>query len=255
MGRLTGKTAIVTGGAKGMGEQTVRAFVEQGAKVVIADILQQPGEALADELGEQAVFVNLDVRDAAQWQQAVQAANDLGSLQVLVNNAAIMEAQTIMDTTEELFMRVVSINQLGTFLGMQAVFPSMKANGGGSIINISSIDGLQAKNGLVAYAGSKWAVRGMTKVAALEMGKYGIRVNSVHPGGIYTDMHGKDFMTVEQANESYKDLAIPRVGLPQEVAQVTLFLATDEASYCSGSEFKAEGGWSAGLRMAGLPDL
>lgn len=255
MSRLAGKTAIVTGGSRGMGAATVRAFVNNGAKVVIADILEAEGQALAEELGDVAVFARLDVRDADNWQSVVETANALGKLQVLVNNAAIMEADNIMDMSEEKFMRIVSINQLGPFLGMQAVFPSMKANGGGSIINVSSIDGLQAKNGLIAYAGSKWAVRGMTKVAAIEMGKYNVRVNSVHPGGIYTDMHGKDFMTVEQANESYKDMALPRVGMPEEVANVTLFLATDEASFSTGSEFKAEGGWSAGLRQAGLPEL
>ena len=238
-----------------MGEATVRAFVDNGAKVVIADVLVEEGEALAAELGDGVVFKKLDVRDSENWKVVVDAANELGKLQVLVNNAAIMEADNIMDMTEEKFMRIVSINQLGPFLGMQAVFPSMKDNGGGSIINISSIDGLQAKNGLIAYAGSKWAVRGMTKVAAIEMGKYNVRVNSVHPGGVYTHMHGKDFMTVEQANESYKDQALPRVGLPHEVANVTLFLATDEASFSTGAEFKAEGGWSAGLRQAGLPEL
>lgn len=255
MTRMAGKTAIVTGGSRGMGEATVRAFVENGAKVVIADILEEEGESLAKELGDAVIFRKLDVRDKDNWDAVVAAANDLGKLQVLVNNAAIMEADNIMDMTEEKFMRIVSINQLGPFLGMQAVFPSLKDNGGGSIINISSIDGLVAKNGLIAYSGTKWAVRGMTKVAAIEMGKYGIRVNSVHPGGIYTHMHGKDFMTVEQANESYTELPIPRVGHPHEVAAVTLFLATDEASFSTGSEFKAEGGWSAGVKQSGLPDL
>lgn len=255
MGRLAGKTAIVTGGSRGMGEATVRAFVKEGAKVVIADILEAEGQALADELGDAVVFARLDVRDAANWAEVVDVANGLGDLNVLVNNAAIMQAANIMDMTEELFMQIVSINQLGPFLGMQAVYPSMKKHGVGSIINVSSIDGLQAKNGLVAYAGSKWAVRGMTKVAALEMGKHNIRVNSVHPGGIYTDMHGKDFMTIEQANETYTTQAIPRVGLPHEVAAVTLFLATDEASFSTGAEFKAEGGWNAGEQIEGLPNL
>lgn len=255
MTRMAGKTAIVTGGSRGMGEATVRAFVENGAKVVIADILEEEGEALAKELGDAVIFHKLDVRDKENWDAVVAAANELGKLQVLVNNAAIMEADNIMDMTEEKFMRIVSINQLGPFLGMQAVFPSLKDNGGGSIINISSVDGLVAKNGLIAYSGTKWAVRGMTKVAAIEMGKYGVRVNSVHPGGIYTHMHGKDFMTVEQANESYTDLPIPRVGHPHEVAAVTLFLATDEASFSTGAEFKAEGGWTAGVKQSGLPEL
>ena len=178
-----------------------------------------------------------------------------GHVDVLVNNAAIIFHSTIMDTSEEDFMKIVSINQLGVFLGMQSVFESMKANGGGSIINVSSIDGLQSKNSLIAYSSTKWAVRGMTKSAALEMGKYGIRVNSVHPGGVYTAMHGSDFITVDQANEFYKTQALPRVGLPKEIAAVTIFLASDEATYSTGSEFIADGGWNAGLINESLPQL
>jgi len=255
MSRLEGKVAIVTGAARGMGEATARLLVEQGAKVVLADILDEVGQKVADELGEAATYVHLDVTDKAQWQAAVDAAAQLGTLNVLVNNAAILIHKTIMDTTEEDFMLVTRINQLGVFLGMQAVFEAMKAGGGGSIINISSIDGLQSKNSLVAYTASKWAVRGMTKTAALEMGKYNIRVNSVHPGGVYTDMHGKDFMTREQADATYGFQALPRVGMPREVAAVTAFLASDEASYSTGSEFKVDGGWNAGAINEMLPQL
>lgn len=255
MGRLAGKVAIVTGGARGMGEATVRLFVEHGARVVIGDVLQEQGRALAAELGSSARFVPMDVTRAADWDGAVAAAQEFGPLNVLVNNAAIVLQKTITDTTEEDFMRVVRINQLGPFLGMRAVFEPMKAAGGGSIINISSIDGLQSKNSLLAYSGSKWAVRGMTKAAALEMGKYGIRVNSVHPGGIYTAMHGSEFMSLEQADKYYSHHAIPRVGRPHEVAYVTLFLATDEASYSTGAEFAADGGWHAGLVDEMLPRL
>ena len=255
MKRLDGKVAIITGGARGMGEATVRAFVTQGAKVVIGDILDEPGQALADELGDAASFVHMDVTQKADWVKAVAAAEALGPLKVLVNNAAIIFQATIMDTTEEQFNRIVGINQFGVFLGMQSVFESLKANGGGSIINVSSIDGLQSKNSLVAYSSTKWAVRGMTKAAALEMGKYNIRVNSVHPGGIYTAMHGSDFISQEQADQFYGKHALPRVGLPEEVANVTLFLATDEASYSTGSEFVADGGWNAGLIEDALPQL
>ena len=255
MSRLSGKVAIVTGGARGMGEATVRLLVENGAKVVIGDVLDEPGQALAAELGDEAVFVHMDVTKKADWQSAVKASEALGPLNVLVNNAAIIFHSTIMDTSEEDFMKIVSINQLGVFLGMQSVFESMKANGGGSIINVSSIDGLQSKNSLIAYSSTKWAVRGMTKSAALEMGKYGIRVNSVHPGGVYTAMHGSDFITVDQANEFYKTQALPRVGLPKEIAAVTIFLASDEATYSTGSEFIADGGWNAGLINESLPQL
>jgi 3alpha(or 20beta)-hydroxysteroid dehydrogenase len=152
-------------------------------------------------------------------------------------------------------MRVIRINQVGTFLGIQSVIPAMKAAGKGSIINISSIDGLQSKNALSAYSSTKWAVRGLTKSAAIELGQYGIRVNTVHPGGVFTVMGGKfaEDADPKSMDPFYQHHAIPRVGLPHEVAYVTLFLATDEASYSTGSEFIADGGWSAGLRQDMLP--
>jgi len=255
MARLAGKVAIVTGGARGMGEATVRLLVEQGAKVLVGDVLDSAGAALADELGDSAAYIHLDVSKKADWDVAVRQAAQLGPVSVLVNNAAILFHKTILDTTEEDFMKIVSINQLGVFLGMQAVFASMKANGGGSIINVSSIDGLQSKNSLAAYSSTKWAVRGLTKAAAIEMGKFNIRVNSVHPGGIYTAMHGSDFMTADESNKFYQHHALPRVGLPREVAALTAFLASDEATYSTGAEFIADGGWSAGLVNDSLPQL
>jgi 3alpha(or 20beta)-hydroxysteroid dehydrogenase len=255
MARLEGKVAIVTGGARGMGEATVRLLVEGGARVLIGDVLDEPGQALAEELGNSATYQRLDVSRKTDWDSAVKAAGELGPLTVLVNNAAIIFQKTIIDTTEEDFMKIVSVNQLGVFLGMQSVFASLKANGGGSIINVSSIDGLQSKNSLVAYSSTKWAVRGMTKAAAMEMGKFNIRVNSVHPGGIYTAMHGSDVMSQEDANKFYQHHAIPRVGLPREVAALTAFLASDEATYSTGSEFIADGGWSAGLVNDSMPQL
>lgn len=255
MGRLNDKVAIVTGGARGMGEATVRIMVEEGAKVVIADVLEEPGQALAAELGDATVFLKTDVTSQADWAAAVAAANELGPLNVLVNNAAIVMQKTIADTTEDDFMNIVRINQLGVFLGMQAVLESMKAAGNGSIINISSIDGLQSKNSLCAYSATKWAVRGMTKSAAIEMGKFNIRVNTVHPGGIFTAMHGNEFMTQEDADQFYNRHALPRVGLPKEVAALTAFLASDEATYSTGSEFIADGGWNAGLLEEALPQL
>jgi len=255
MKRLDGKVAIVTGGSRGMGEATVRMLIDDGAKVVIGDILDELGQALADELEGNAIFVHMDVTKKADWEAAVKASEQLGSLNVLVNNAGIVMHNTIMDTTEEDFMKIVSINQLSVFLGMQSVFESMKASGGGSIINVSSIDGIQSKNSLVAYSSTKWAVRGMTKAAALEMGQYGIRVNSVHPGGIYTSMHGSEFLSQEEADQFYSSHPIPRVGLPREVAALSVFLAGDEASYSTGSEFIADGGWNAGLVNPSLPQL
>ncbi len=255
MARLAGKVAIVTGGARGMGEATVRLLVDEGAKVLIADVLDSPGQLLADELGSSVSFTHLDVTSKADWQKGIQAATALGPLSVLINNAAIIFQKTIMDTTEDDFMNIVRINQLGVFLGMQAVFPTIRDNGGGSIVNVSSIDGLQSKNSLAAYSSTKWAVRGMTKAAAIEMGKHNIRVNSVHPGGIYTAMHGSDFMSQEDADQFYQHHAIPRVGLPREVAALTAFLASDEATYSTGAEFVADGGWNAGLMQDSLPQL
>ena len=238
-----------------MGEATVRLLVEEGARVLIGDLLDEPGQALANELGDSATYTHMDVSSRSDWDTAIELAARLGPLSVLVNNAAIVLHKNILETTEEDFMRVVRVNQLGVFLGMQAAFTSLRASGGGSIINVSSIDGLQSKNSLTAYSASKWAVRGMTKAAALEMGKFNIRVNSVHPGGIYTAMHGSDFMSIEDADRFYQNHALPRVGLPREVAALTAFLASDEASYSTGAEFIADGGWSAGLVNEALPQL
>jgi 3alpha(or 20beta)-hydroxysteroid dehydrogenase len=254
MGRLTGKVAIVTGGAQGMGEATVRLFVEHGARVVIGDVMDAAGEALAEELGGGVAFVHQDVSEEADWARAVDAALEFGALNVLVNNAAVLHMASITDTTPEDYMRVVKVNQLGTFMGIRAVIPHMKAAGGGSIINVSSVDGLHSSAGLSAYSSSKWAVRGLTKNAAIELGQYGIRVNSVHPGGIFTAMGGKGGISEEDINAAiYSEFPIPRVGQPEEVAYVSLFLATDEASYSTGSEFVADGGWFTGMRKPGMP--
>jgi len=254
MERLTGKNAIVTGGARGLGESTVRRFVEEGAKVVIGDILDDEGEALASELGSAATFVHMDVSEQADWNAAITAAQAHGPLNVLVNNAAIVLMKAITDTSDEDYMRVFRVNQLGTFLGIRSVVEPMKAAGTASIINVSSIDGLHSAAGLSAYSSTKWAIRGLTKNAAIELGQHGIRVNSVHPGGMYTAMGGAGALSEEQLNETvYKKFPIPRVGQPGEVAEVIVFLATDEGSYCTGSEFVADGGWFAGMRNPRMP--
>ncbi|MEM1110376.1 MAG: glucose 1-dehydrogenase [Pseudomonadota bacterium] len=253
--RLANKVAIITGAARGMGAATARLFIEQGAKVVIGDVLSDQGQALAAELGDNATFLHMDVSRKEDWEAAVRAAETFGPLNVLVNNAAILHVAAIADTSLEDYQRVIGVNQVGTFLGMQSVIAPMKAAGGGSIINFSSIDGLMSKNGIMAYSSTKWAVRGMTKSAAIELGQYGIRVNSVHPGGIFTDMGGRSDQNNDPSSmdSTYANFPIPRVGLPEEVAQVVLFLATDEGSYCTGSEFKVDGGWNAGLRWSELP--
>lgn len=260
MPRLTNKIAIITGAAQGMGAATAKRFIEEGATVVIADILDEKGQSLANSLGERAHYRHCDVRKEADWQALIDYAQSLGDLNVLVNNAAILHVGAITDTDGEAYMNVISINQLGCYLGIRAAMPAMKKAGGGSIINISSIDGLQAKNGLSAYVSSKWAVRGLSKSAAIELGPYNIRVNTVHPGGIFTAMHN-----VEQGAESdqctpsdednafYSHHPLPRVGLPEEVANMSLFLASDESSYSTGSEFIVDGGWNAGMRLDLLP--
>ncbi|MFS1526329.1 glucose 1-dehydrogenase [Microbulbifer sp. 2304DJ12-6] len=254
MKRLAGKTAIVTGGASGMGEATVRLFVEHGAKVVIADVNDQRGQALAQELGEVVTFQHMDVSKEEDWTAAVAQAQTLGTYNVLVNNAAILKMSSITNTSTEEYMRVIEVNQLGTFMGIRSAIEPMKAAGVGSIINVSSIDGLHSSAGLGAYSSSKWAVRGLTKSAAIELGQYGIRVNSVHPGGIYTEMGGASRTSEDDMNRTfYAKHPIPRVGQPNEVAYVSLFLATDEASYSTGSEFVADGGWIAGLRNPEMP--
>jgi len=177
MGRLDGKVAIITGGARGQGEAEARLFCDEGAKVVIGDVLEDEGRAVAADIGDACSFVSMDVRQPESWKVALDAAAAYGTLNVLVNNAAVMHFASIVDHSVEDYMRVVEINQLGCFLGMQAAFPVMKEGGGGAIVNVSSIDGLQAKNGILAYAATKWAIRGMTKVAALEFGHHGVRVN------------------------------------------------------------------------------
>jgi len=256
MQRLAGKVVIVTGGARGIGEAIVRLFVENGAKVVIGDILDEEGLALANDLGDSAVFQHLDVSCQTDWDKAVVAASDFGELNVLVNNAGILLLATTSGTTEEQFTQCFRINQLGTFLGMRSVLEPMKAAGGGSIVNMSSVDGLQSKNGLLAYSGTKWAVRGMTKAAAIEMGKYGIRVNSVHPGGVFTEMGGAGLISEEDINEMiYGNFPLPRVGKPAEIASMALFVASDEASYSTGSEFIADGGRNAGFVDPSSPQL
>ncbi len=253
MGRLDGKVALITGAARGMGAAEARLFVSEGARVLIADMLEDEGRALAAELGDAARFQRLDVSQEDQWAAAVAEAEALGPLNVLVNNAGILRAAAIEDMTLEQYMSVISINQVGTFLGMRAAAPAMKRAGGGSIVNLSSIDGIQSKNGLIAYSASKGAVRSMTKTAAIELGKYGIRVNSVHPGGINTVMGNPSGADLQHVDPYYADLPLPRIGLPIEVARMALFLASDESSYCSGGEYLVDGGWIAGKRTASLP--
>lgn len=242
MGRLDNKVAIVTGGAQGQGAEIVRRFVAEGARVVVADVAKEAGQALADELGAAAHFAAHDVSDAASWATLVDDTNErFGAVNVLANNAGILRFGDIerMPTDEvEMLWRV---NQLGTFLGMQAVTRTMRKNGGGSIINASSIEGLAGMPSCTAYAATKWAIRGMTKCAAMELGPKGIRVNSVHPGMIDTPMtrvHGGDAAMEYGASK----VPLGRVGYPEDVAPLYVFLASDESAYINGAEIAIDGG-------------
>ena len=250
-GRLAGKVAIITGAARGQGEAEARRFAAEGARVVVADVLDAEGEAVAKDIGDAARFVHLDVSSEDDWAAAVAAAEELGPLNVLVNNAGILKFTAIADTTLDEYLQVVMINQVGTFLGIRAAIAPMQRAGGGSIVNISSIDGIGSKNGLVSYSSSKGAVRSMTKTAALELGQWGIRVNSVHPGGVWTPMIGD--VPAEQFDLGHQHLPLRRASRPEEIASMVLFLASDEASYCTGGEFVVDGGWLAGDINPHLP--
>ena len=243
-GRLEGKVAIITGAARGQGAAEARLFASAGAQVVIADVLDDEGAAVAAEIGAAARYVHLDVSNEDDWANAIAMAEEIGPLNVLVNNAAILRFTSIADTTLDEYMLVIKINQVGTFLGMRAAIAPMQRAGGGSIVNISSIDGIGSKNGLVSYSSSKGAVRSMTKTGALELGQFGIRVNSVHPGGVWTPMIGDVPAAVFDAGHT--QLALARAGRVEEIAPMVLFLASDEAAYCTGGEFVVDGGWLAG---------
>lgn len=247
MARLDGKVAIISGGARGMGAATSRLFVEAGARVVIADLLEAEGAALAQELGDAARFVRLDVTCAQSWADTVQLAEDtFGPVDVLVNNAGVLLFKSLLQTTPEDYRRVIEVNLVGEFLGIQAVARGMIERGHGAIVNISSVDGMKGANGLAAYASSKWGVRGLTKVAAMELGHLGIRVNSVHPGGVDTVMTNYEGVARDKVSERFRNIPLQRVGAPEEIARATLFLASDDASYIAGSEIVVDGGMTTG---------
>jgi 3alpha(or 20beta)-hydroxysteroid dehydrogenase len=253
MNRLKDKVAIITGGARGMGAATVRLFAEEGAKVLIADVLDAEGEALVKDLKGRAIFVHHDVSDEASWLKVLERSIDLGPVDALVNNAGVLLFRTLQDTAKADFERVVSINLTGTFLGVKLVGAHMLARGQGSIVNISSVDGMKGGNGIGAYAASKWGIRGLTRVAAMEYGHKGVRVNSVHPGGIDTAMGNPYAEPKADVNKRYAMVPMQRVGEPNEVARVSLFLASDESSYLCGSEIAVDGGMLTGQYYVGFP--
>ena len=244
--------ALVTGASRGQGEAEARAFVNEGAAVLLADVLDAEGRAVAHSLGPQALYVHLDVRDPTSWKMAVaEAERAFGPLSVLVNNAAVLGAGGVEDATPEDFMNVVAVNQLGCFLGMQAAVRSMRRTPDGvvcSIINVSSTGGMVGYPGAIAYAGSKWAVRGMTKAAALELAP-DIRVNSLHPGPVDTPMIREAGVSDEEFDGRWQAIVpLGRSAQPEEIARVALFLASDESSFMTGSEVVVDGGRIAGSR-------
>jgi 3alpha(or 20beta)-hydroxysteroid dehydrogenase len=248
MGRLDGKVALITGGARGMGKSHVRHFVAEGARVVFGDILDDKGAYVAAKLGQQSCrYTHLDVTSETDWAAAVALATEaFGHLDVLVNNAGILMFAPIADMPLADFRRVLEVNAVGCWLGMKAVIDPMTKAGGGSIINISSIEGITGAAGLSAYSASKFAIRGMTKAAAQELGRLGIRVNSVHPGGVLTRMVLDQADSGHDGDRFLGNLPLARFAEPAEISRLVAYLASDESSYSTGSEFVADGGLLCG---------
>jgi 3alpha(or 20beta)-hydroxysteroid dehydrogenase len=245
MGRFNNKTVIITGGALGMGASHARGFAEEGANVVIGDVLEAEGGAVADELGDRAIFVRLDVTSEQEWAAAVAAAERaFGPVSVLINNAGIStgsgHAAPLEHTDAASWHRVIDVNLTGPFLGTRAVVPSMRRAGGGAIVNVGSALAMKCAPGLGSYVASKWGLRGLTKATAVELGCYNIRANSIYPGAVRTRLSaGPEAKALVEASKTW---AIPRVADPEEITRLVLFLASDEASYSSGGEFVADGG-------------
>lgn len=247
MGKLDGRVAVISGAARGLGAAIARLFAGEGAQLVLLDVLEEEGRLLADEVG--GLFVACDVRSEQQWRAALaQSDSHFGAPAILVNNAGLLRVTPIADLTLDAYMEVIGVNQVGSFLGMRTVAPLMRARGGGSIVNIASLAGFRGSAGTMAYTAAKFAVRGMTRVAAIEFGKWGIRVNSLHPGAMRTDMAVA--MAAEQGfdlDAHFRRLPIGRIAEPDDVARAALFLASDDSAICTGTEFVADGGELAGI--------
>ena len=254
--RLEGKVALITGGARGQGEAEVKLFAKEGAKVIIADILDEEGkklEAEISELGGECFYSHLDVTDSENWKETVsKAVTRFGKLDILVNNAGVADWGTNDDPTEEIWDTVMGVNAKGVFLGTKYVIPEMQKSGGGSIINISSISGLIGQSNIQpVYNASKGAIRLFTKSTAVQYGKDGIRANSIHPGGVDTDMISH-ITQGEKIQERLKaTVPLQRIAKPIEIAYGALFLASDESSYMTGSEMVMDGGVTAGAPNTG----
>ncbi|WP_233213418.1 glucose 1-dehydrogenase [Mycobacterium hubeiense] len=242
---LSGKVAIITGAAQGQGAAEARLFASLGARVVLTDVLAEQGRAVADSIGAAACFVRHDVGNENDWRTTVDTAlATFGRVDVLVNNAAICVNRPLVEQPAAEFERMLRVNLVGAFLGIQAVVGPMTSVGGGSIVNIASQAGQQGLSGYSAYGASKWGLRGMSKVAAIELGPLGIRVNTVYPGMIDTPMIAH--LGVQRGPGGHPGAPLTRVGTPEEVADVVAFLASDASSYITGADLTVDGGASAG---------
>ena len=238
--RFAGKAFLIAGGARGLGAAQARGLVSEGATVFIGDTRIEQGLALASELGASCRFLRLDVTQEQDWARAVEACEQMGRLAGLANNAGIFVPQSLLQTDTDTFEQHMRVNQLGTFLGMRMVAPALQRQGKGSIVNVSSAAGLRGRAHAIAYVGTKWAVRGMSKSAALELAASGIRVNSIHPGPIDTDM-----LKIRSHEDNQKHLAmvpLRRMGTAEEVSRLVLFLLSDESAYITGAEMAIDGG-------------
>ncbi|MFB7380030.1 glucose 1-dehydrogenase [Kitasatospora purpeofusca] len=245
MNDLTGKTVIITGGARGLGAEAARLAVAAGANVVITDVLEEDGLATAAELGERARFVRHDVTSEEDWQRVVDhAVAEFGAVHGLVNNAGISTGTLLADESVAYFRKVLDVNLTGVFIGMKTVVPAMRAAGGGSIVNISSAAGLMGLALTAGYGASKWGVRGLSKIGAVELGTERIRVNSVHPGMTYTPMTAA--VGIRQGEGNYPNTPMARVGEAPEIATAVVYLLSDDASYVTGAELAVDGGWTTG---------
>ncbi|MER5352329.1 glucose 1-dehydrogenase [Kitasatospora sp. NPDC002551] len=245
MNDLTGKTVIITGGARGLGAEAARLAVAAGGNVVITDVLEDDGKATAAELGERARFVRHDVTSEEDWQRVVDfAVAEFGAVHGLVNNAGISTGTPLVEESVEHFRKVLDVNLTGVFIGIKTVVPALRAAGGGSIVNISSAAGLMGLALTAGYGASKWGVRGLSKVGAVELGTERIRVNSVHPGMTYTPMTAS--VGIRRGEGNYPNTPMGRVGEAPEIATAVVFLLSDDASYVTGAELAVDGGWTTG---------
>jgi len=251
---LDGQTAIVTGAARGIGAAVAASLAAAGARVIATDVLEDDLHKTVADIGERASATRLDVSDENGWQQVVDdALAQTGRIDVLVNNAGILAFATLDETDPELFRRLLEVNVTGSFLGLRAVVPAMKAAKFGAIVNMSSSSAILPHNATGAYAASKFAIRGMTRTAALELGPFGIRVNSVHPGGVNTPMTNPQNLSSEELLARFRFVPQQRGCEPEEIASAVLFLASSQGSYCNGTELVVDGGMTAGLYVPGIP--